>query len=69
MQVIYAGHALRSVERHDFHSGKVKHVCPINTPRSGVGVAVLDGKIYAVGGHDGSTYLNRSEWSHLQFCV
>lgn len=55
------GHALRSVERYDFHSGKVKDVCPINTPRSGVGVAVLDGKIYAVGGHDGSTYLNRLE--------
>ena len=53
------GHPLRTIEQYDFHSGKVKHISPINTPRSGVGVAVLDGRLYAVGGHDGTTYLNR----------
>lgn len=56
------GHPLRTVEQYDFHSGKVKHIAPINTPRSGVGVAVLDSKLYAVGGHDGTTYLNRLGW-------
>ena len=55
------GHSVRTVERYDFHCGKVRVVCPTNTPRSGVGVAVLDGKLYAVGGHDGISYLNRSE--------
>lgn len=55
------GHPVKSVEKYDFHSGKVKLVAPVNTARSGVGVAVLDGKIYAVGGHDGTTYLNSVE--------
>lgn len=53
------GHSVRTVERYDFHSGKVRFVCPTNTPRSGLGLAVLDGSLYAVGGHDGTTYLNR----------
>ena len=50
---------LRTVEQYNFHSGKVKYIPPLNTPRSGLGVAVLDGKLYAVGGHDGTSYLNR----------
>ena len=53
------GLSVRVVERYDFHSGKVRLVCPTNTPRSGLGVAALDGCLYAVGGHDGSSYLNR----------
>lgn len=31
--------------------------------RCGVGVAVLDGFLYAVGGHDGTSYLNSVERS------
>lgn len=55
------GHPVRTVEQYDFHSRKVKNLCPLNTPRSGVGVAVLNGKLYAVGGHDGTRYLSRCE--------
>jgi kelch-like protein 1/4/5 len=33
----------------------------MSTPRSTVGVAVLDGKLYAVGGRDGSSCLNSVE--------
>ena len=33
----------------------------MNTPRSTVGVAVLDHKLYAVGGRDGSSCLNSVE--------
>ncbi|XP_070552820.1 kelch-like protein 20 [Ptychodera flava] len=53
--------SLSCVERYDFSSNKVSIVASMNTPRSGVGVAVIDGKIYAVGGHDGSQYLNSVE--------
>ncbi|CAH1266841.1 kelch-like protein 20 [Branchiostoma lanceolatum] len=55
------GHSLSSVERFDLSSGKVSIVASMNTPRSGVGVAVLEGQVYAVGGHDGSQYLNTVE--------
>ena len=34
---------------------------PMNKRRCGVGVAVLDNLLYAVGGHDGSSYLNSVE--------
>lgn len=53
------GHSVKTVERYDFHSNKVKLMSSTNVARSGVGVGVLDNKLYAVGGHDGSTYLNR----------
>lgn len=53
------GHSVKTVERYDFHSNKVKLMSPTNVSRSGVGVGVLDNKLYAVGGHDGSCYLNR----------
>ncbi|XP_077984881.1 kelch-like protein 18 [Glandiceps talaboti] len=53
--------SLNCVERYDFGSGKVSIVASMNTLRSGVGVAVIDGKIYAVGGHDGTQYLNSVE--------
>lgn len=33
----------------------------MNTPRSTVGVAVLDNKLYAVGGRDGSSCLSSVE--------
>nr|XP_006819450.1 PREDICTED: kelch-like protein 20-like [Saccoglossus kowalevskii] len=54
-------YSLNCVERYDFSSGKVSIVASMNTPRSGVGVTVIDGKIYAVGGHDGTQYLSSVE--------
>jgi len=33
----------------------------MSCPRGGVGVAALGGKLYAVGGHDGSNYLSSVE--------
>ena len=33
----------------------------MSRPRGGVGVAALAGQIYAVGGHDGTSYLNSVE--------
>ena len=33
----------------------------MSVPRSGCGVAVLDGFIYAVGGYDGTSYLSSVE--------
>lgn len=53
------GHSVKTVERYDFHSNKVKLMSPTNVSRSGVGVGVLDNQLYAVGGHDGTSYLNR----------
>lgn len=34
---------------------------PMATHRHGLGVAVLEGPLYAVGGHDGWSYLNTVE--------
>jgi len=33
----------------------------MSVPRSGVGVGVLDGVIYAIGGYDGSEFLKSAE--------
>uniref|UniRef100_UPI003467EED4 SAKe6DEtal n=1 Tax=synthetic construct TaxID=32630 RepID=UPI003467EED4 len=49
------GHThLNSVEAYDPETDTWSPVAPMNTRRSGVGVAVLDGHIYAVGGSHGS---------------
>lgn len=36
-------------------------VAPMSKRRCGVGVAVLNDLLYAVGGHDGQSYLNSIE--------
>ena len=36
-------------------------VAPMTKRRCGVGCAVLNGLLYAVGGHDGQSYLNSIE--------
>ena len=41
--------------------GEWKLVAPMNKRRCGVGVAVLSDLLYAVGGHDGQSYLNSVE--------
>ena len=47
--------------RFDPHKSEWHMVASMNKRRCGVGVAVLDDLIYAVGGHDGSSYLNSVE--------
>lgn len=37
-------------------------VVSMNCQRSGVGLAVVKGRLYAVGGFDGSVYLKSMEW-------
>lgn len=66
-EVLYAvggwcsGDAIASVERMDGRTGEWRCVAPMSKRRCGVGVAVLDNLLYAVGGHDGQSYLNSVE--------
>lgn len=52
---------LNSVECYDPKLDKWETLNPMLTHRHGLGVAVLSGPIYAVGGHDGWSYLNTVE--------
>jgi len=52
---------LDSVEIYDPVTNKWTFAASMSCPRGGVGVAALGGKIYAVGGHDGSNYLSSVE--------
>lgn len=56
-----SGDAIASVERLDPRTGEWKCVAPMMKRRCGVGVAVLNDLLYAVGGHDGQSYLNSIE--------
>ena len=56
-----SGDAIASVERYDPQTGEWKLVAPMSKRRCGVGVAVLSDLLYAVGGHDGQSYLNSIE--------
>ena len=56
-----SGDAIASVERHDPQTGEWKMVAHMTKRRCGVGVAVLNDLLYAVGGHDGTSYLNSIE--------
>lgn len=49
------------VERYDPKTDTWTTVAPISSPRDAVGVCVLGGKLYAVGGYDGQQYLNNVE--------
>ncbi|XP_075261820.1 uncharacterized protein LOC142353456 isoform X2 [Convolutriloba macropyga] len=66
-QVFYIGGmdssgSLKTVEKLDGGSGSIViPMASMNVARSGIGVAVLNGLIYAVGGHDGTSYLNSVE--------
>ena len=60
-----SGNAIESVEVFDPQSGVWKMVENMSKRRCGVGVAVLNDLLYAVGGHDGTSYLNSIErYSH-----
>ncbi len=52
---------LNNLECFDPKTGEWTTLSPMLTHRHGVGVAVLSGPIYAVGGHDGWSYLNTVE--------
>ena len=56
-----AGESLSTVEKYDTLSGKWTAVLPMAVQRSRVGVVILDGKLYAVGGFDGNVRLNDVE--------
>lgn len=49
------------MERYDPQSNEWRMVASMSKRRCGVGVSVLDDLLYAVGGHDGSSYLNSVE--------
>ncbi|KAK0422893.1 hypothetical protein QR680_007850 [Steinernema hermaphroditum] len=55
------GDAIASVERMDPTTGEWRLSQPMGKRRCGVGVAVVEGMLYAVGGHDGQSYLNSVE--------
>lgn len=50
-----------TAERYDPFTGEWTQVKNLNTPRHRLGVAVLDGMIYALGGSDGMIHLNTME--------
>lgn len=54
------GHSLDTVEFFYPHSSVVDYTkAPMTSKRSGLGVTMLDGKVYAMGGYDGVKFLNR----------
>ncbi|XP_057292705.1 kelch-like protein 18 [Hydractinia symbiolongicarpus] len=55
------GESLSTVEKYDTISGKWIPVLPMAVRRSRVGVAILDNKLYAIGGFDGNVRLNDVE--------
>ena len=56
-----SGDAISSVERFEPRNNEWRMVSPMLKRRCGVGVAVLNNLLYAVGGHDGQSYLNSIE--------
>ncbi|XP_050406648.1 kelch-like protein 18 [Patella vulgata] len=56
-----SGESLSTVERYDPILDRWKIAEAMSTMRSRVGVAVLDGKLYAIGGNDGAERLNTVE--------
>lgn len=63
-----SGDAINSVERYEPRKNEWRLVAPMNKRRCGVGVAVLNDLLYAVGGHDGQSYLNSVErWVHVVY--
>ena len=52
---------LSSVECFDPRQHRWEYVSELTTPRGGVGVATIMGRVFAVGGHNGNIYLNTVE--------
>lgn len=49
------------VECYDTETGQWETACPTQSPRNGVGLAMLNGILYAIGGHDGQRFQNSVE--------
>ncbi|KAJ9584402.1 hypothetical protein L9F63_021254 [Diploptera punctata] len=52
---------LSSAERYNPHSNTWNPIVAMTSRRSGVGLAVVNGQLYAVGGFDGTAYLKTIE--------
>ena len=50
-----------SVDRYDPLLDEWKSVCSLTVPRNRVGIGVIDGFVYAIGGSHGNLYLNLVE--------
>ncbi len=50
-----------SVDRYDPLLDEWKSVCSLTVPRNRVGIGVIDGFVYAIGGSHGNLYLNHVE--------
>jgi len=55
-----SGDAISSVERYDPQSNEWRMVAAMTKRRCGVGVAVLNDLLYAVGGHDGNVTMSKN---------
>ncbi|ELW47181.1 Kelch-like protein 3 [Tupaia chinensis] len=54
-QILVGPSGLASVEAYSYKTNEWFFVAPMNTRRSSVGVGVVEGKLYAVGGYDGAS--------------
>ena len=61
-----SGEPYMSVEKYDFRVDQWESVAELNSRRRHVGVAALDGLIYAIGGHDGEQHLNTVECYNVE---
>lgn len=52
---------IAQVEKYDPYNDRWSEVSPMSMRRCGVGVAILGDHLYAIGGHDGHTYLKNAE--------
>ena len=62
MDLAYIILSITSILRYDPTTDKWSPVVAMNCRRSGAGVCVVNGKLYVIGGFDGSTYLKSVEW-------
>lgn len=46
------------MERFDTVLSEWSVVSPLSSPRTGIGIAVVQNQIFVLGGHDGNRYLN-----------
>ena len=49
------------VECYDTEISQWETICSTNIPRNGVGLALLNGLLYAIGGHDGQRFQSMVE--------
>ena len=62
LKLIILSSLIITLLRYDPASDSWSPVVAMNSRRSGVGLSVVNGKLYATGGFDGATYLKSVEW-------